>query len=89
VTDKQTPPVRSGERIIAFMIAGIIGLSVVCIFAILIGALLGVTSEQYATGLWPIVRVLPIPGFIAGFVLIFVLLFMNFRRRAAEAPKPR
>jgi hypothetical protein len=71
------------------MIAGIIGVSVICIFAILIGALLGVTSEQYQTGVWPIVRVLPIPGFVIGFLLIFVLLFLNLRRRAKDAPKPR
>ena len=71
------------------MIAGIIGLSIVFIFAILVGALLGVTSEQYSTGVWPIVRVLPIPGFVVGFVMIFVLLFINLRRRSKEAPKPR
>jgi hypothetical protein len=71
------------------MIAGIIGVSVLCVLAVLFGALLGVTREQYAMGLWPLVRVLPIPGFVIGFLLIFVLLFMNLRRRAKEAPKPR
>jgi hypothetical protein len=89
VTDKQTPAVRSSERIIAFMIAGIIGASLLCFAAFLIASLVGVRGEALSTGIWPAVVIFPLIGLPIGLVLIIVLLFTNLRRRAKEAPKPR
>lgn len=89
MTDKQTPPIRSSERTLAFMIAGIIGASLLCFAAFLIATLVGVRGEALSQGVWPVVVIFPLIGLPIGLVLIIVLLFMNLRRRAKEAPKPR
>jgi hypothetical protein len=89
VTDKQTSAVRSSERIIAYMIVGIIGVSLLCFAAFLIASLVGVRGEALSQGVWPAVVIFPLIGLPIGLVLIIVLLFMNLRRRAREAPKPR
>lgn len=89
MTDKQTPAIRSSERILAYMIAGIIGASLLCFAAFLIASLVGVRGEALSQGIWPAVVIFPLIGLPIGLVLIIVLLFINLRRRAKEAPKPR
>jgi hypothetical protein len=89
VTDKQTRAIRSSERTLAYMIAGIVGASLLCFAAFLIASLVGVRGEALATGVWPVVVIFPLIGLPIGFVLVIVLLFINLRRRAGEAPKPR
>lgn len=75
------PPVRRIDRILAFMSLGIALASVLCFFAIMISTAAGMTHADYATGIWPIVSLLPLIGLPIAFVLILVLLFMNFARR--------
>ncbi len=69
------------------MIAGIIGASILSFLAVIIGTFAGVTREQFGTGAWPVVSVFPLIGLPVGFLLIIVLLIINLRRRAKEAPK--
>jgi FtsH-binding integral membrane protein len=75
------PPVRRIDRVLAFMALGIAVLSVLCFFAIMISTAAGMRHEDYATGVWPVVAVLPVVGLPIAFVLILVLLIMSFVRR--------
>ena len=79
-----TPPEPSRlERILAFMVAAIIGLSVIAFFAIIIGTWTGMQSDDFSVGIWPMVTLLPLFGLPLGFVLIFALLIVSTRRRRA------
>lgn len=65
------------------MVAGIVGLSVVAFFAIIIGTWTGMESDDFSSGIWPTVTLLPLFGLPIGFVLIFALLIVSTRRRRA------
>jgi hypothetical protein len=71
------------------MIVGIIGASLLCFAAFLIASLVGVRGEALGSGIWPVVVIFPLIGLPIGLVLMLVLLFLNLRRRAKDAPKPR
>jgi hypothetical protein len=75
------------ERILAFMSLGIALLSIVCFFAIIIGTATGMTRDDFLTGIWPLVAVLPNIGLPLAFVLIITLLVITWvrRRRANQA----
>ena len=78
------------ERILAFMVAAIIGLSVIAFFAIIIGTWTGMESDDFSAGIWPTVTLLPLFGLPLGFILIFALLIVSTRRRrAGEANNDR
>ncbi len=81
-TQTPRPPSRL-ERILAFMVAAIVGLSVIAFFAIIIGTWTGMSSEDFSAGMWPTVTLLPLFGLPLGFVLIFALLIVSTRRRRA------
>ncbi|WP_345751942.1 multidrug ABC transporter ATPase [Microbacterium rhizophilus] len=75
------PPVRRIDRVLAFMALGIAVLSVLCFFAIMISTAAGMQHADYATGVWPIVAVLPLVGLPIAFLLIVALLIMSIVRR--------
>lgn len=72
-------PVRRIDRILAFMSLGLLVLSIVCFFAIMIGSSSGATM---ASGIWPFIGVLVYIAPIVAFVLMLVVLIMSFVRRA-------
>jgi len=80
VTVAQNSPVDTNrsQRVLAYMIASSIGLSLVAIFAILIAGGAGVDLSQ---GMWPVVLVLPAVGFPIGFALVIALLIVSLVRR--------
>ena len=79
-----TPPEPSRlERILAVMVAGIVGMSIVAFLAIIIGSWQGMTSEDFSAGIWPTVSFVPLIGLPIGFLLILALLVVNTRRRRA------
>jgi hypothetical protein len=71
------------ERILAFMVASSIGLSIVCILSVIIGTAVGV--KNFGEGIWPIAIVLPAPGLLIGLVLIIALIVISGIRRGREA----
>jgi ABC-type dipeptide/oligopeptide/nickel transport system permease component len=73
------------ERVLAYMILGIVALSLVCFIAIIVGTATGMTAEDFAEGLWPTVGVLPLVGLPLGMILIVVLLLVSIRRRGRAA----
>jgi hypothetical protein len=71
------------ERILAYMVASAIGLSILAFLAIIIARAAGLKSAD--EGVWPAVFMLPLIGLPIGFILIVVLLVMTFVRRGREA----
>ncbi len=81
------PPVRAIDRILTFMSLGIVVVSVVCFFVILIANAAGVTGEQFGTGLWPIVSWVPMIGLPVGFLLMLTLIIMTMVRKGRAAKR--
>ena len=72
-------PVRRIDRILAFMSLGLLVLSIVCFFAIMIGSSAG---ADFSTGIWPLIGLLVYVAPILAFVLLLVVLITTFVRRA-------
>ena len=70
------------ERILAYMFIGVIGLSIICFFTVMIGTFSGVSREEMTTGIWPLVVTLPLFGLPLAFLLLIALLIINGVRRA-------
>lgn len=75
-------PVRRIDRILAFMSLGLLALSIVCFFAIIIGTWSGMQQSDFAGGVWPVVSLLVYVAPILAFALLFTVLIMTFVRRA-------
>jgi len=70
------------ERVLAFMVAGVFGLSMVAFITMIVAWL---TIETIpGTGIWPLVIVLPEVGFPIGMLLVFALLAVTWVRKARE-----
>lgn len=72
-------PVRRIDRILAFMSLGLLVLSIVSFFAIMIATAAG---ADMGTGIWPLVGVLVYVAPIVAFALLLTVLIMSFVRRA-------
>ncbi|GAA2045768.1 hypothetical protein GCM10009819_36600 [Agromyces tropicus] len=74
------------ERILAYMVAATVGLSIIAFFAVMIGTLAGVGADDgFSRGIWPVVLVLPLIGLPIGFLLLVALLIVNGLRRSRES----
>jgi cell shape-determining protein MreD len=76
------PPVRRIDRILAYMSIGLVLLAIVSFFALLIAGAIG--GVDFESGLWPVIRLLPLVALPIGFLLLFALLIMSFVRRSRE-----
>ncbi|WP_341997855.1 multidrug ABC transporter ATPase [Microbacterium sp. LWH7-1.2] len=72
-------PVRRIDRILAFMSLGLLVLSIVSFFAIMIASASG---ADMSAGIWPLVGVLVYIAPIVAFALLLAVLIMSFVRRA-------
>jgi len=91
MSSKQQPdeaPVRRIDRILTFMSLGVIVLSVACFFSLLIADWVGLESEDFGRGLWPVVATIPLIGLPIGFLLIFALLIMTMVRKGRATDRP-
>ena len=81
-------PLNRIERILAFVLAAVAGLTVLSIVALLVGRAAHVTD--LGVGIWPVVAVLPLIGLPIALVLAIVLIIvMNTRRRRLAADDAR
>ncbi len=78
------PPVTFNrtERVLAFMVGGIIVFGLLCFVAMIIVWL--TAPDATGTMPWPVVLAIPLYGFPIGMVLLFVLLGVVWTRRARE-----
>jgi len=72
-------PVRRIDRILAFMSLGLLALSIVCFFAIMIASRAG---ADMGTPLWSAVSVVIFLAPIIAFAMLLAVLIMSFVRRA-------
>jgi F0F1-type ATP synthase assembly protein I len=78
------------ERILAYMVAAAIGLSIACFLAVIIGTAAGVTADQFVTvPPWPTIRILPLIGLPLGAILLVALIVISSLRRGREAKDAR
>ncbi len=86
---KDTPrETRTIERILAYMIASSVGLSIICFVALIIATAAIPQSDLqdvFSTGVWPIVIVLPAIGLPIGLILMIALIIVTGIRRGREA----
>ncbi|MFE7844231.1 multidrug ABC transporter ATPase [Microbacterium sp. NPDC057407] len=78
-TPGEDVPVRRIDRILAFMSLGLLVLSIVCFFAIMIGSASG---ADMSGGVWPLIGVVVYIAPIVAFALMLAVLIMSFVRRA-------
>lgn len=86
-TPGEDVPVRSIDRILAFMALGIALLSIGCFFAIMIGTATGMAQADFGHGVWPIVAAIPLYGLPVAFLMILALLIMSMVRRGRAAKR--
>jgi L-cystine uptake protein TcyP (sodium:dicarboxylate symporter family) len=79
--------VHRSERVLAFMVASAIGLSIICFLAVIIATAAGV--KNFGEGAWPTVIVLPTIGLPLGLVLVIALVVVSGIRRGREARDAR
>ena len=78
-TPGEDVPIRRIDRILAFMSLGLLLLSILCFFAIMIGSS---ASADMSSGIWPMVGVIVYIAPIIAFALLLTVLIMSFVRRA-------
>jgi uncharacterized membrane protein YdjX (TVP38/TMEM64 family) len=84
VAKKRTPepvatPVSRQERVIGYMFASILVLSIVAIIALFIG------NASAKGGFWPVVQILPLIGLPLAILLLITLLVLTAIRRGRDA----
>ncbi len=85
---KTPPPVSSHriERILAYAVAVLIGLALVCFIAVIVATALGAGADDgFSHGIWPTVFIIQYYGLPLAFVLIIALLVSNGVRRSRAA----
>lgn len=87
----QTPQTSGRiERILAYMVAGVVGLSILAFLAVIIGTVAGVGANGgFGMGVWPFVFMFPAIGLPVGFVAIITLMVLTGIRRSREARQNR
>jgi hypothetical protein len=85
----QDTPINAnrGERVLAFMVAAAVGLSIVAFLSIIIGTAAGV--RNFGEGIWPVAVILPSIGLPIGLILIVILIVASGLRRGREARNAR
>lgn len=84
MTQQTPPPASRPQRILAYIIAALVIVSLVCVAAILIGTAAGQFAEQGSgQGLWPAVFLFPYAALPIAFILIIVLIIVSARRNRA------
>lgn len=86
MTQQTPPPASRLQRILSYIVAALVIVSLVCIAAILIGTAAGQFAQQGSgQGIWPTVFFFPLFALPVAFVLIIVLIVLSaVRNRAAN-----
>lgn len=77
--------ITRAERTLAFMSAGVVVISSLALFVVLVAPLLGV--RDFGSGIWPALTLMPAIGFPIGFLLMLTLLLLSILRRRRDAQR--
>jgi hypothetical protein len=83
VAENNPVDVNRNERILAYMVASAIGLSIIAIIAVIAGTGFGVTD--FDEGVWPVLIVLPSIGLPLGLLLLIALVIVIVVRKSRAA----
>ncbi|MFS4507494.1 hypothetical protein ACMA46_14790 [Clavibacter sp. Sh2141] len=87
MASETAPSEGRAERILAYMLAGILLVAVLSILAILLAPLIAVDAAEYSTPLWQVILLLPAVGIpIAALLFIAILVISVRRRRRVDGP---
>jgi TRAP-type C4-dicarboxylate transport system permease small subunit len=90
VTDETARPVSRIQRTLAFVIGGLVVISVLAIVAIIAGTWLGAGPAQGSgEGLWPTIFFVPLIALPVAFALMVVLLLVSLAGRRKQNHEPR
>ncbi|GAB3124851.1 multidrug ABC transporter ATPase [Glaciibacter psychrotolerans] len=88
-TQPQSNPQRI-DRVLAYLVAGLVGLSVIAFFAVIAATAVGAgANDGFSHGIWPFVISFPLFGLPLGFVMIIALLVMSTVRRSRATKQGR
>ncbi|NYE19588.1 multidrug ABC transporter ATPase [Microbacterium immunditiarum] len=76
---REDVPIRRIDRILSFISLGLLVLSIVCFFAIMLGS---AARVDFSTGVWPMIGIIVYIAPILAFLLLLTVLIMSFVRRA-------
>ena len=89
VSDSGPVTEHRAERVLAFMFAAVVGLSILAFLAVIIGTAAGAAeADGFSQPPWPFIIMLPWFGLPIGFLLLIALLIVNWVRRSRE-PRTR
>lgn len=82
VTNEPEAPSSTLERALAYIIVGVVALSLTAFIAVITGTALGAADgDGFEQGLWPAIVITPLFALPIAFVLIIVLLVLAALRR--------
>lgn len=88
MTDETPEPATRLQRTLAFTAAGLVIISIVCFFVLMIGTWLGAGPDQGSgKGIWPTVELLPLIALPLALILILVLLVVSLVSRSRRNRK--
>lgn len=86
VSDSGPITEHRAERVLAFMFAAVVGLSILAFLAVIIGTAAGAGADNgFSQGVWPYIIMLPWFGLPIAFLLLIALLIVNWVRRSRES----
>ncbi len=81
MASETAPSEGRAERILAYMLAGILLVAVLSILAIMLAPLIAVAASQYSTPMWQVILLLPAVGIPIAALLFIAILIISVRRR--------
>ncbi|WP_426624948.1 hypothetical protein ACPPVW_02355 [Leifsonia sp. McL0607] len=86
MTQQTPPPTSRLQRVLSYIVAALVVVSLVCIAAILIGSAAGGMPQQGSgQGLWPVVFLFPLIALPIAFLLLIALIVITGRQRSRAA----
>jgi len=82
VAENTRAPLNRIERILAYVIGSILGVSVIAIVANFVGR---ASNVDFSTGAWPAAAILPLIGLPLVVILLIVFLIVSVTRRSRLA----
>ena len=91
MTIENPPSTGRLERILAYMVASVVGLSIASFIALIAGTAAGAGADDgFSKGLWPVIITLPLFGLPLGFLLtIGLIVFVAVRRGRESKANPK
>ncbi|WP_348788482.1 hypothetical protein [Leifsonia sp. NPDC080035] len=86
MTQQTPPPASRFQRVLSYIVAALVVVSLVCIAAILIGSAVGGMPQQGSgQGIWPVVFLFPLIALPIAFILLVTLIVVTGRQRSRAA----